>query len=426
MMKHALFSLLALSPLFLQASRSDPDYEQIFLDEDECTLEEILEEEIADAKEKQTDLVVYAEDPAKSSSQQKQTPLNQSVWFAFGEFLWWKLDETGLDYAVHKKQGTAVLERGPPTGALNSGAVDGLVGKVHRINFDWNPGFRAALGYRFPRDLWELSGIYTYYFTSDSDHVNASHFYPDSTVLSIADAEIITPTIDPALNDVVIGARASGHFWYHIADVELARQFKLTDYIALRFFVGPTAAWIQQKFHVVYFDQYFTNPTPIGTIGTFATPSQYSYNDFNWRFEGAGIKLGVDSSWKLGYSFNLLCGAAFSSIYGSYKSVTKAHDEASHVPGTFIPGSVGGLINDATFRQGRVIYGARLKGGLEWVHRCRCWDWSVYAKYELNTWFNLTDQYRPDVINQVFPHVRVLQTPPLNLQGLTAGLAINF
>lgn len=336
-----------------------------------------------------------------------QLPIDHSSGFAHLEFLYWKLDETGMDYAIHKKQGETIYNR------PGMGPSDGLVGKVHQIDFDWDPGFRVGAGYRFA-NLWELSGVYTFYFTDDHDSV-LFQTLPNISQTNPA-AEAISPIYDPYIG-IIIGAKSIGSFRYQVGDIELATEFSLPRNISLRFVTGPTTVFIKQKFHIKYWDNF-------GESGTDPNPGQTTFWNTDWKFSGGGVKIGMDSHWSFYKGLNLLFGGAFSSVYGSYENVMKANILGN--PSLPVSTSPNGVLNDSKFKNERVVFDARLFAGLSWNYAFPRWNLELYANYELNTWFNLTDQYIPLVANQTFPTFRTLQTPPLNLQGIDLGAKFNF
>jgi hypothetical protein len=388
--------------------QANEEWDLQFLDEEEWAFQYLEEDLTEDFTEPVLlpEIAYLKEDAVESSIPQERPCLHathERGIFASGQFLYWKLDEVGLDFVVHKKQGTAVY-----VDPLTSRTVDQWVGKVHQVNFDWNPGFRAALGYRFPRDLWELGAVYTYYYTSASEKIKTTYFYPLDAPNTIPDAEALAPTLPRDIHQLIF-AKASAHFWYHVGDVELGREFALTRYIWGRFVVGGKGAWIKQKFHVKMAD------------GTSPTPEQFEFNDFNWKFEGGGAKIGFDSHWALGCGLKLVFGGELASLYGLYENRMKGHIQPSPV----VPG---GVVADTRIKEGKVVYTSRLSGGVELSWWFRGWNVALFGNYELNTWFNLTDQYRD--VSAASPAAgnayRSLQTPPLNLQGATAGINIYF
>jgi Legionella pneumophila major outer membrane protein precursor len=427
-MKHVFYSLLAISPLLLQAERADTDYEHVYLDQEECMLEEILEKELAETElserlAQKTDASSEATLSQNESGRSMPSRDNQSGramqnsygncpalhpgWFADAEFLWWKLDETGMDYAAHKNEGQLVYDR------PSSGPNDGMFGTIHSVDFEWSPGFRVGLGYRFPRDLWELSGVYTFYFTDGSDKVKIKG--PDAPNQNDPASEIIQTFFEPDIGNIIL-AKANAQFWYHIGDVQLARQFCATPYITLRFSVGPTIAFIQQKFNSSFSDNFGLPPQVF-------EPSQTTTWNLKWNFKGAGVKLGLGSDWNLWRGLNLSFGGAFSSVYGMFENTNFAFVKGN--PNIPEP-SPSGSINDATIKSHRVLFGAQLLGGIKWKQKFCNGEWELFLNYEMNTWLNFTDQYRPMVDNEAFFLLRELQTPPFNLKGITAGIGIGF
>jgi Legionella pneumophila major outer membrane protein precursor len=411
-MKHVFYSLLAISPLLLQAERADPDYEHIYLDEEECMLEDIVEEAWAEAQDEaaQAPIASFAatndsvKDLSQNNKQTYQAPMNHIGVFAFGEFLWWKLNETDLDYATHKTFATNPRE--------TSTALS--LGHVHTVDIDWNPGFRVGLGYQFSKDLWELSGIYTYFYTKGDDDVTCGEcHFNDPSLPSFIDTTVASNL------DAVIEAKANLHFWYHIGDIELAKPIIMGKYTSCRFIVGPTMAFIQQKFHT----------TSIDNMNTFTPcPAEQTKTKMDWQYKGGGIKLGIDSRWNVFNGINFIFGGHFSALYGYYINKWHAHrflDPVSLVcpPGTELEKN---KFSDATIKDRRNIFGTRIFGGIGYDFKWKCLNAEIYANFELNTWFNLTDQYRMAGESLIADNIRGLTQVPLNLAGIDVGLKINF
>lgn len=74
--------------------------------------------------------------------------MNCGGFFVSGDFLYWKSDNQGFSYAYELRTTT-------PLG-LN-------VGDVVRLDQDWAPAFRVALGWNTEHDFWDFSLNYTWY-----------------------------------------------------------------------------------------------------------------------------------------------------------------------------------------------------------------------------------------------------------------------
>ncbi|HEY2810086.1 MAG TPA: Lpg1974 family pore-forming outer membrane protein [Rhabdochlamydiaceae bacterium] len=422
MKKCLLLSLAAISPfLLLHAEKVS----SIFLEEwaeeidgkkrDEDTDKEEL---LADSDEnEEASTLVYTQNASSSSSRriasESETysnftlPINHKGEFVDLEFLWWKLDENALEYAIQKKSDQRLYNTPPPPGA------DALVGHWHRAKLEWSPGFRVKAGLRFDKpSLWELDAVYTYYYTDGDNSVFRNSDQDRFNSENIAFFYGIN------VGGVYIRGSSKAQFWYHVGDIELASQFHLTPHAHLRLVIGPTLVFIKQKYRITSFGNVFrADPQQ---------PTQKIVADFNWNFSGGGIKIGGDSRWDIGKGFDLLFGAAVSSVYGVFENEMKENIFYTGAPFLGVPFIPAGKSGDTHFSRGKVAFATRLEGGTSWSHAFCAWNLEMFVKYELNTWFNITDQYRESNGNPNSPVILSVQIPSLNLQGITVGVNVNF
>ena len=139
MLRHLFFSLYAIIPVFLQASKEVQDNKGDFIDE-ESAYEELVEELVFESLEDDLDPQdANLQIATKSSEKQEQRlasenlvsdgngqifpnnltqsreknfnlPLDHPGLFGSMEFLWWQLNETSLDYTVHQTSPVTSLQ----------------------------------------------------------------------------------------------------------------------------------------------------------------------------------------------------------------------------------------------------------------------------------------------------------------------------
>jgi len=337
-----------------------------------------------------------------------QLPVKQASGFSGAEFLYWKLDEAATtSYAVYTPAGTPVYTKNH-----TSIGTDVFFGEWKQVFPEWSPGFRVKGGYRFERDLWELAGVYTFYFTDGNDQT------ADKSELAAPLGDFIEPLFGVDVGSEGVNIKAKLNFWYHVGDIELAREFVATPYISIRFAVGSTIAFIEQKINFSYFGNYF--------FGTFRLKETQEFeNLYKWTFKGGGVKLSTRSRWDLGRGFSLLFGGGYSSLYGNFKNIIKATVQpTAQANPAVLPSS--GTISDVTINNGKVAFATQLDGGVSWNQGFSNFNLELFAKYELNTWFNITDQYRAVNDTVTFDTIPSFYDPPLNLQGIKIGATVNF
>ena len=160
--------------------------------------------------------------------------------FTSAEFLEYRARRGLFDFAIP----------GVATGLATTGPIDSL-------NYRDQPGFRAALGYRFGNSGWDITGEYTYFHTNADQSVTAGP------------GEVLFPTLTrPGLVDQVSSALATGNLSYNTYDLTLGRRFAVDDHLAVRMYGGFRYASILQDFQT-YYDGIDANQAAVSARSTF-------------------------------------------------------------------------------------------------------------------------------------------------------------
>lgn len=169
-------------------------------------------------------------------AQQKRTQVNQAYpsargcppnegIFVLGEFLYWKGEnEAFSNLAFHQ------TDPFPPT-----------VGTVIQIDFKWEPGIHAGIGWNTPYDGWDILACWTYFHShsTDSTSIEASN-----NIVLIAFWLLGLP-----------GCFSTEGTWllnYNMGDGEVSRSFFISQTISLRPFLGIRGGTILQTFEARY------------------------------------------------------------------------------------------------------------------------------------------------------------------------------
>jgi hypothetical protein len=178
------------------------------------------------------------------------------------------------------------------------------------VNFNWDVGVRAGLGYRFEGDRWDTRLYYTWFQTRGKDR----------SVAPNADADITTAFLGQWLTFGF--ASSSGHIQWNIhlnaLDWELGRDSPVSKGLSFRPYVGLKGAWIDQTIHSQWISKGFK-------------ATENLKNDF-W---GLGPKGGVNTNWHLGsfnhHSFNLFGDVSLAVLGGrwSFKDIQKTSANSS-------------------------------------------------------------------------------------------------
>jgi len=231
---------------------------------------------------------VYADNPnsamkntsSMNGQRSPSDPTNYSGWrpverpdfMVSGEFLYWRASEGGTDYAVTSKND-----------AFGGFIVLPIDGAVKKVDFEFTPGFRIAVGYIVPNRIWDLALAWTRLHTSHSHHTEV----PKGPGIG-GSGGFIFPTREYVYSQVgQTPETASGH-WdidFDCLTLEMGRAFGVNRYFAFRPHIGFIGAWIDQNMTFKYNDVH-------GSVGP-----QFADFRIKWKndFTGWGLRGGLDN-----------------------------------------------------------------------------------------------------------------------------------
>jgi hypothetical protein len=308
------------------------------------------------------------------------------VVFVNAEFLYWTASEGSLDYAIKMKKPAW----GPTTDAS---------GSFQRADFGWNPGFRGNIGYFNAPNFWDLYGQYTYYKGTGTDHAHAPK---ESDLLLNGTWPEPNPTGTASL------AKAHSDIKLRIDLVEflVTRRFHPNAHLRMRLYGGIDAAWLRQSWAINYTD----------------TAGVKSHLRNQWRFNGAGLRLGYIVDWYMHiHGFYLTGAISVAGFAGSYKNISR---ETSHFSGVgFNPALP---LRNAHYKDNRLISHVQVMAGPSWQQYYTNYRVEVFAGYEFNMWNNLHEVYRSIEGAATASKPTIMSNCSIGLQGLTVRANLDF
>ena len=221
------------------------------------------------------------------------------------EFLWWFGEVSNLSYAI-RREGTAV-DNDPIFGTRNIIAPT----KKEHFEWEWNPGVRLGLGVITDLDGWDLYSNWTYYYTKDSQSKNVA---APTTILSFGDVnvgqELYTSPwlIEPNAN---LFNSISGRFSlsFNQIDLELGRNFWISDEISVRPMAGLRGYWADLRFKVQGSRPSFVD----GFLSNSSVNESADYKQDSWA---VGLLSGLSSAWHITRHFSLYGELELALAYG--------------------------------------------------------------------------------------------------------------
>ena len=334
--------------------------------------------------------LVPAEEKDTSSQVMYRLPNDATGFYAGIDFLLWKVNENGNDFAIKR------------TTPVNPAIGSGLLGKFYEGEFEWQPGVRPWVGYQFKPDHWKIEGVYTYYQTGKSTRVNQ----PEAAITN-TDLASLNATLNGDLGNATATARSSTNFIYNAGDLTLKKLFQISPYFYLTFQAGLKGLWVRQHWHVTYRDV-------LNNIG--------KHREF-WKYYGAGPRIGLETEWYLGkgFSFEFMGAAAF--LYGekTQKQKYTLFLVDSGVVGTF-------PFQDFNLSKNTTLPTTELKASIRWGRVFMDFlEFNIHAGYEIQGIYNINEDYRfiADV-NPIDEKAHTYRQTSVFMQGLFVGIDMHF
>ncbi|NGX47125.1 MAG: hypothetical protein K1000chlam3_00494 [Chlamydiae bacterium] len=213
--------------------------------------------------------------------------------FLTAEFLYWTARQDGLEFAFTNNV------------TQSTTSTHSEKGKIFHPDWRMEPGFKIGLGIFFDCDGWDLYANYTWLRTRNTDE----------TALP-KDLKILRPLIFSTEDIDHIKITSDWKHDFSVIDLELGRNFFISQCLHLRPHFGLKGTWQKQKWDVV--------DTGIDSIQS----TLITFADLDLDYWGIGIRTGLDSAWHFTPCFSLLGEVAIAALWERFDSETKifTHD----------------------------------------------------------------------------------------------------
>jgi hypothetical protein len=280
--------------------------------------------------------------------QGKSVPyLNTGGLIIEADFIYWRVDEDGLDYVMTSNTAT------------NSSSFT-----FHKPEVSWDPGYKVGIGYTFGnQDFWD--------FFLRWAHLNTAQDGERKTLPSDI-SHLLIPVWSPTvLGQQALNASVNWQVRYNTLDLELGRDYFVSKTVALRPHVGMRGASIKQQYKAKYQGELNTTvPIPI-----FNTHMKAKNN-----FKGLGARAGAQLRWHFASDWSVIGSVAGSLLYGRYDLHQK------------LDGVLGSTVTDFGFKDdfSKVATNLEASLGFEWEYFFSDDDYrvAISASYEFSEWFS--------------------------------------
>ncbi len=224
--------------------------------------------------------------------------------FITADFIYWTTRQDGMGFVMS---------------GFGNGIVNPTKGQVHHIDWDFDPGFKAGIGFNLSHDGWDVFAQYTWLHTHPST-ASVQKSSGDPSRLQVAWNLGIT-NAQPASDAALVKATATWDNHFNVIDLELGRNYFISQFLTLRPYFGLKGSWQDQDFKVTYlYDESISEPQT-----TFLMK-----NDMD--FWGIGLRTGLNTGWFFYKNFSLFADFALSALWSNFEIERKDRRLRSTAP----------------------------------------------------------------------------------------------
>jgi hypothetical protein len=229
-----------------------------------------------------------------------QNGMDWSV-FLTAEALYWRAHEDNLEYGVEANRVIKIS----PTQSLQLGKTE-----LQDLEFDFDWGFRAGLGFMLPHDGWDLYFNYTYFFADSHNKADKAQDANFALYPRWINPTIVEGPSGSANLANVNSIEADWNLHLNLIDGTIGRMFATSKWLSLRPFAGVRGLWIHEKYKITH------------EGGTFSPNFITSYREDAVNMKnsswGVGAIAGLDSEWSFAKNWSFYACFGLSVLYGHF------------------------------------------------------------------------------------------------------------
>jgi hypothetical protein len=274
----------------------------------------------------------------------------------YADFIYWEARQANLEFVTSGVDATGVSSQG----------------QVYYPSFKYKPGFKVGLAADLGHDNWDLTADYTWLNGTGGKN---------SVSQAVADSNLdATNEIVATLPDGAILYQADGNwgFHYNLINLDLGRNYYISEYLTLRPYFGLSGAWNNQSSLV----HYTFADTTANTTGDFLS------QDYKQNYWGVGFSTGLNTCWCFDENWSIYGDFGVMNLWSRFKiqeSETQ-YDTASGVADMTDP--------TVTYNTEGVQYGIQnvidLQMGIRWGMRFDNDNYGIsfQAGWDQQVWIN--------------------------------------
>jgi len=322
-----------------------------------------------------------SDNQASKSQMQEITPpagfaAEQGIGFSvYGDFIYWEARESNLGFAATNYSN------------LQDQVID--VGETFFPSFKYKPGFKAGIAFDLGHDNWDLDANYTWLNGSAAKNSVKS----TGKITNLYNLQFFDGS-----SNILDEADSSWSLHHNLINVDLGRDYYISQYLTLRPYFGLSGAWNNQK-QIVHYSIY-------------GEGSQFISLSLKQNYWGVGFNTGLQTNWCFDENWAIYGNFGVMNLWSKYHVQSKETDYNYDANKAIVtPGTVSANTQSTQYGLQNVL---DLEVGVRWgmTFDDDTMGVSIQGGWEQQVWIN---------------HAQFANTESsLSLQGLTARLRLDF
>lgn len=304
--------------------------------------------------------------------------------FLTADFIYWTARQDGLAYAYTGADTTI-------SSSLASSVPS--KGTTYYPPRKFDPGFKVGVGLNLGHDGWDTYLEYTWFHSNHSNtQTSGSAAYQRLIpVFPVAfEGHISSNAFDVELLNYD-SMKSSWKLRFNNFDLELGRNFYISQYLTLRPHVGLKGNWYTQNYHVTGTSP-FLGDTALN-FGYDYGATDYAKGRFKQSWWGVGIRAGMDTAWYFDKNWSIFGDWALSALWGRFNVSRKAQYGGDFGQTTSTVSTV--LWNENSFHTVKGVAEFQLGLRFDYWFSDDDYHFGLSAAWEEQLWINQNQIARP-------------------------------
>jgi hypothetical protein len=224
--------------------------------------------------------------------------------FITADFIWWKAVQEGTEYA---STGVGL--------ATNANLISVSKGRAISAGRDWAPGFKVGLGLNLNHDGWDIYAQYTWLHPSNSNSISRTYNAATASRV-IGKNSLLLPDSGAQPLD---RASANWSLNFNVIDLELGRNFYVSQFLTMRPFIGLKGTWQDQDLRTRYYSSNGFNLDGDDALFLDGPYRVHQHTDV-W---GLGIRGGFNISWYMAKNWSIFGNMAWTAMWTDYTEISR-------------------------------------------------------------------------------------------------------